>query len=103
MFGSLGPGEIILILVVLLLVFGAKRLPELGSALGKGIREFKSSVKDIEGELTAPQQRQQYVQRPDAQQSVPPAQPQQSQPQAQEQPLAQEQQPQEAPPAHKAD
>ena len=40
------------ILVVLLLVFGARRLPELGGALGKGIREFKRSVHDIEGELT---------------------------------------------------
>jgi sec-independent protein translocase protein TatA len=47
-------GEIILIFVVVLLLFGAKRLPEIGSALGKGIREFKSSVREIEGELKAP-------------------------------------------------
>jgi TatA/E family protein of Tat protein translocase len=37
-----------------LLLFGAKRLPEIGSSLGKGIREFKSSVREIEGELKAP-------------------------------------------------
>lgn len=48
---GLGPGELLLILAVLLLVFGAKRLPELGGALGKGIREFKNSVRDIEGEF----------------------------------------------------
>jgi len=47
-------GEIILIFLVVLLLFGAKRLPEIGSALGKGIREFKSSVREIEGELKAP-------------------------------------------------
>jgi sec-independent protein translocase protein TatA len=54
MFGSFGPWEIMLILVVLLLVFGAKRLPELGGSLGKGIREFKRSVRDIESELSRP-------------------------------------------------
>ena len=53
-FGNVGVWEVILILAILLLVFGAKRLPEIGSALGKGIREFKSSVREIEGELKAP-------------------------------------------------
>lgn len=52
--GGLGMGEIIVIFLVVLLLFGAKRLPEIGSALGKGIREFKSSVREIEGELKAP-------------------------------------------------
>jgi sec-independent protein translocase protein TatA len=47
-------GEIIMIFLVVLLLFGARRLPEIGSALGKGIREFKSSVREIEGELKAP-------------------------------------------------
>jgi len=53
-FGGLGMGEIILIFMVVLLLFGAKRLPEIGSALGKGIREFKGSVREIEGEFKAP-------------------------------------------------
>ncbi len=52
--GGLGMGEMVMIFVVVLLLFGAKRLPEIGSALGKGIREFKSSVREIEGELKAP-------------------------------------------------
>lgn len=52
--GGLGVGEMILIFLVVLLLFGAKRLPEIGSALGKGIREFKSSVREIEHELKAP-------------------------------------------------
>lgn len=52
--GGLGMSEIILIFMVVLLLFGAKRLPEIGSALGKGIREFKGSVREIEGEFKAP-------------------------------------------------
>lgn len=39
-----GPEWIVILLVVLLLIFGAKRLPEIGSSLGKGIRTFKSAV-----------------------------------------------------------
>ena len=54
MFGGLGMGEMVLIFLVVLLLFGAKRLPEIGSSLGKGIREFKSSVRDVESELKQP-------------------------------------------------
>lgn len=42
--GPFGTTELLLILVVLLLIFGATRLPGIGSSLGKGIRSFKSSV-----------------------------------------------------------
>lgn len=52
--GGFGMGEMILIFLVVLLVFGAKRLPEIGSALGKGIREFKGSMREIEHELKVP-------------------------------------------------
>ena len=52
--GGFGMGEMVLIFLVVLLLFGAKRLPEIGSALGKGIREFKSSVREIEHELKTP-------------------------------------------------
>ena len=48
---SLGPTEMIFIMVLLLVLFGAKRLPELGSGLGKGIREFKRSMKEINTEI----------------------------------------------------
>jgi sec-independent protein translocase protein TatA len=44
MMGNIGPLEIGLVLVIALVVFGPKRLPELGHSLGKGIREFKGSV-----------------------------------------------------------
>lgn len=42
--GSLGPPEIVLILIAALLLFGAKRLPELGRSLGQGMREFRRSL-----------------------------------------------------------
>ena len=54
MFGNLGFGEIMIILVVLLLVFGAKRLPEIGQSLGKGIREFKRSFTDAGDAVMGP-------------------------------------------------
>ncbi len=44
---NVGPMEIVLLLVVALLLFGAKRLPEIGRSLGSGMREFKDSVTGI--------------------------------------------------------
>jgi sec-independent protein translocase protein TatA len=41
---NIGPLEIVVILIIALVVFGPKRLPELGKSLGKGIREFRGSV-----------------------------------------------------------
>jgi sec-independent protein translocase protein TatA len=50
---NIGPLEIVIILVIVALVFGARRIPELGRSLGKGIRDFKSSLegKDDDDEL----------------------------------------------------
>ena len=50
--GSLGPFEIVLIFLVILLIFGAKRIPEIARGLGRGIREFKDATGDIKRELT---------------------------------------------------
>jgi sec-independent protein translocase protein TatA len=56
--GPLSIWEILIILVVLLLLFGAKRLPEMGKSLGRGMREFKDAVTgkddDERAELTPP-------------------------------------------------
>ncbi|HQP10052.1 MAG TPA: twin-arginine translocase TatA/TatE family subunit [Candidatus Omnitrophota bacterium] len=49
--GQIGASEIILILLVIIILFGAKKLPEIGSALGKAIREFRKASKDVEGEV----------------------------------------------------
>ncbi len=51
-----GPEKLIFILLVVMLIFGAKRLPEIGSGLGKGIREFKRSVRGDLDEAAQPPQ-----------------------------------------------
>jgi TatA/E family protein of Tat protein translocase len=51
MFGSIGPAELILIFVVALLVFGPKKLPEIGRSVGKAIREFKKTSEEIKGRI----------------------------------------------------
>lgn len=44
LFGTLGPQELILILLIVVIIFGAKKLPDLGKSLGEGIKNFKGSV-----------------------------------------------------------
>ena len=44
MFGSLGPQELLLILLIVIVIFGAKKLPDLGKSLGEGIKNFKGAV-----------------------------------------------------------
>ncbi len=52
MFGSsIGPGEILLILVVVLLLFGAQRLPSLARSLGRALEEFRRSARDLTREV----------------------------------------------------
>ena len=51
MFGSIGPAELILIFIVALLVFGPKKLPEIGRSVGKAIREFKKTSEEIKGRI----------------------------------------------------
>ncbi len=53
MFGNLGAGEIILILLVILILFGAKKIPELAKGLGKGMSEFKKGLKEVENDIKA--------------------------------------------------
>ena len=50
-FGGLGPWEIILILAVVLVLFGAKKLPELAKGMGQGIKEFKKASRGVNDEL----------------------------------------------------
>jgi len=51
MFGSIGPTELILIFIIALLVFGPKKLPEIGKSVGKAIREFKKASDEIKGRI----------------------------------------------------
>lgn len=51
MFGNIGGTEILIILLLVLVLFGAKRIPDLAQGLGKGIREFRRAAKDIQEEV----------------------------------------------------
>ena len=51
LFLNLGGGEIFVILLVVLIFFGAKRIPELAKGLGKGMREFKDAMNGVENEV----------------------------------------------------
>jgi sec-independent protein translocase protein TatA len=51
MFGNIGTGEIILIILAILILFGAKKIPELAQGIGKGMKEFKKALKDVEDEV----------------------------------------------------
>lgn len=51
MFGSFGPTEILLIFLIVLLVFGARRIPEIAQGLGKGIREFRKAAREVQSEI----------------------------------------------------
>ena len=51
MFSGIGTFEILIILFIILLLFGAKKLPELAKGLGKGIKEFKKASNDIKEEV----------------------------------------------------
>ena len=52
-FGNLGTGEIILIALVVLLLFGGKKIPELMKGIGKGVKSFKDGMNEIEKDITA--------------------------------------------------
>ncbi len=54
-FGNLGFGEMLMILVIILVLFGAKRVPEIGASIGKGIREFKRNINDVDRHIREPE------------------------------------------------
>ena len=56
LFGSFGTGEIILIALVILLLFGGRKIPELMKGLGKGVKSFKDGVNEVEKEIEKPEE-----------------------------------------------
>jgi sec-independent protein translocase protein TatA len=54
--GNIGSTELIIILIIVLLLFGARRIPEIARSMGSGIREFKKATKDISNEVNASMQ-----------------------------------------------
>jgi sec-independent protein translocase protein TatA len=51
MFENVGSGELLVILLVILVLFGGKKIPEIAQGIGKGIREFKKAVNSVEDEI----------------------------------------------------
>lgn len=51
MFGNLGASEIILIVLAILILFGAKKIPDLAQGIGKGMREFKKAIREVEDDI----------------------------------------------------
>lgn len=51
MFEDLSMGKLLVIFLVIVILFGSKKIPDLAQGLGKGIREFKKALKDVEGEV----------------------------------------------------
>lgn len=58
MFGHLGFPEILIIMVIILLLFGAKRIPEIAGSMGKGIKEFKKNINEASRDITGDANRQ---------------------------------------------
>ncbi len=52
MFENIGFGELFLIIIVLIVFFGPKRIPDIAQSIGKGIREFKKAMKDVQDEVS---------------------------------------------------
>ena len=52
--GNLGFTELMMILIIVLVLFGARRVPEIGASIGKGIREFKKNISDADREIREP-------------------------------------------------
>jgi sec-independent protein translocase protein TatA len=55
-FENLGMGEILLIMLFILVFFGAKKIPDIAQGLGKGIREFRKAARDIQEEIELPKE-----------------------------------------------
>jgi sec-independent protein translocase protein TatA len=53
--GGIGPEKIFFLLLLVLIMFGAKKIPEIGGSIAKGIREFKRNLNDVEHHITEPE------------------------------------------------
>jgi sec-independent protein translocase protein TatA len=67
MFGNLGTTEILLIMLFILIFFGAKKIPDLAQGLGKGIREFRKAARDIQDEIEVPKDSKKFEEKKNGQ------------------------------------
>jgi sec-independent protein translocase protein TatA len=73
MFGSIGGPELVVIFVVALLVFGPRKLPEIGKMLGKGLGEFRRAANELRSSLETEVAREESISRPTGSVPAPPA------------------------------
>jgi len=52
---NIGPQEMFILFLIIILLFGAKRIPEIGRSIGRGIQEFKKGMREVENEINAPE------------------------------------------------
>ena len=52
---NIGPQEMFILFLIIILLFGAKRIPEIGRSIGRGIQEFKKGMRDVESEINSPE------------------------------------------------
>jgi sec-independent protein translocase protein TatA len=76
---NIGPLEIAVVLIIVLIIFGPKRLPELGQSMGRGIREFKSSLSG-DKDKDSPEEKRRELEASQQPQAPPPPQPAADQP-----------------------
>ena len=70
---NVGPLEIAVVLIIVLIIFGPKRLPELGQSMGRGIREFKASISGDKEDEDSPEEKRPELQASEAQPAQPAA------------------------------
>jgi sec-independent protein translocase protein TatA len=51
---NIGPQEMFILFLIIILLFGAKRIPEIGRSIGRGIQEFKKGMREVEAEINTP-------------------------------------------------
>ena len=64
MFENIGFGELLLIVLVIMIFFGPKRIPDFAKSLGKGIAEFRKAMRDVQSELTKPEEPKKPIEPP---------------------------------------
>ena len=52
---NIGPQEMFILFLIIILLFGAKRIPEIGRSIGRGIQEFKKGIREVESEINSPE------------------------------------------------
>jgi sec-independent protein translocase protein TatA len=61
---NIGPQELFILFLIVLFLFGAKRIPEIGRSIGKGIQEFKKGMREVDAEINTPERTSETKEKP---------------------------------------